>query len=382
MEMIIAIGQVLGIGAGVLLGLLIIQFVILLIWIAQHDQQTEGNHYFGLRREQRAQFKEKLRLQRRLLFPLTFLLPKLSSFRFENASFSNSGLAFPKGVCTPESIDAASKYEPQPEDVFVATQMRCGTTWMQYLVYEILCRGEGKLVENGQALYSISPWIESRRAVPLADAPLIGEAHSETADGVSKRRIIKTHLPGELCPFSTLAKYVYVTRDPGGCFASCLDFLRVSAGEMAPDLDAVREWFIDPDKMWWGGLPDHVAGWHKLHQEHPGNVYFVRFENLKSDVRPHIIGLNQFLDRPPLTADEVNKIESKCSFASMKSHSECFEMMPPSLFQSDQPTLVSGSARRNQDLNEEVRNSISSWYQKRLGELNSPLGQGTPTESR
>jgi hypothetical protein len=37
----------------------------------------------------------------------------------------------PLGVRTTETMQYAKNYKPEPIDVFVATQMKCGTTWMQ-----------------------------------------------------------------------------------------------------------------------------------------------------------------------------------------------------------------------------------------------------------
>ena len=58
-------------------------------------------------------------------------------------------------------------------------------------------------------------------SVALRDAPLVGE---------NPTRIIKTHLPTKLCPYSEQAKYIYVTRHPVSCFASIVDYNRTLLG--------------------------------------------------------------------------------------------------------------------------------------------------------
>ena len=95
-----------------------------------------------------------------LLSPILRLLG-LSKFKFENGSFTHDGVAGPKGTCSAASFARGVGYEPRAEDVFVVTQMKCGTTWMQHLVYEVLCRGQGDLVDTGTALYAVSAWLES-----------------------------------------------------------------------------------------------------------------------------------------------------------------------------------------------------------------------------
>jgi hypothetical protein len=126
-------------------------------------------------------------------------------------------------------FERANKYQPGPEDVFIATQMRCGTTWIQQVVYEIVNRGKGDLSDKGHGhLYAVSPWIDGINSVALEDAPLVGEKPT---------RIIKTHLPTMLCPYSEEAKYIYATRHPVSCFASIVDYNRTLLGPFMPELD-------------------------------------------------------------------------------------------------------------------------------------------------
>ena len=55
-------------------------------------------------------------------------------------------------------------------------------------------RGRGDLGDGGHIhMYATSPWIESAGSVRLEDAPRIGP---------EQRRIIKTHMPASLCPYS------------------------------------------------------------------------------------------------------------------------------------------------------------------------------------
>jgi hypothetical protein len=147
---------------------------------------------------------------------------------------------------------------PGEGDVFVASQMRCGTTWMQQIVYEILTGGRGDLGDAGhRSLAAISPWIDGGVSVPLERFPLIGER---------KARLIKTHLPADLCPYGEQARYIYVTRHPVACFASCVDFLTGQYGWLTPSRRDLLDWYCS-DRMWWRPWPDHVDGWWRWAQE-------------------------------------------------------------------------------------------------------------------
>ena len=106
----------------------------------------------------------------RLIRPaLELLVPLVRSRLFMMKKYR--GFSAPAVACTPKTFAFAHDYAPRPEDVFVATQMKCGTTWMQQIVYEAVCRGEGNLGDDGHRhMYATSPWIESQMSVSLANA--------------------------------------------------------------------------------------------------------------------------------------------------------------------------------------------------------------------
>jgi hypothetical protein len=201
---------------------------------------------------------------------------KLARVDFRRSRITYEGVSGPAGSCSKESFERGANYTPTAADIFVVTQMKCGTTWMQHLVYQVLHRGAGRLVEDGKTMYAVSPWLEGRKSVSLEDAPLVSP---------EQRRIIKTHFPVQLCPNAAAARYIYVARHPVSCFASCIDFVETNVGAMAPTLPAFEEWFCSPDLMWWGTWTDHVQGWWERAQQQD-NVLFVYFEDMKRDLAP------------------------------------------------------------------------------------------------
>src|SRR5262249_31445990 len=228
--------------------------------------------------------------------PILRIMGRLSRFTFAKASFQHRGVSGPKGTCSKESFERADTYQARPQDIFVATQMKCGTTWMQQVVYEVLRRGNGDLVETGAAMYGISPWLEARKSVPIDQAPLIGTERPS--------RIIKTHLPADLCPRSAESKYIYVVRHPVSCFASWIDFLATNTGPFMPGLGAVEEWFCSDQLMWWGTWPKHVTGWWEFSRG-SSNVLFLSFEEMKKDLPGVVRRVASFLGVKPLTEGEL-----------------------------------------------------------------------------
>jgi hypothetical protein len=329
------------------------------------DEQTVGLAYYGKPLAERNRFKEQLRTHARRLRPILALNAKLAKLDFARSRIQYKGVSGPAGSCSAATFEAAASYQPRPEDVFVVTQMKCGTTWMQNVVYEVLMRGQGNLVETGGAMYAISPWIEGRKSVPVDQAPLVGRERPS--------RIIKTHLPASLCPFDARAKYIYVARHPVSCFASCIDFVDTNVGGMAPDIPAFERWYTSPDLMWWGTWTDHVKGWWTRARQSPSNVLFVYFEDMKKDLATVVQQVAAFLGVAPLSASELAAVVHKCSFAYMQEHQDNFEMHPPHILQTNAELFVSGSADRYKNVPADVRERIAAWTVREMAGSDFPL---------
>lgn len=355
-----------GVGA---IGLFFVgQIVYLGVVLAQDERNRSGLSYYGLPPQSREDYKRKLRGQARRLRPITRLMGRLSGFTFERASFEHSGVRAPLGTCTEESFREGTTYEAGPRDVFVATQMKCGTTWMQHVVYEVLRRGDGDLVDTGTALYAVSPWLEAVTSVPVEEAPLIGSERPS--------RVIKTHLSTSLCPLSTESRYIYVARHPVSCFASCVDFIATNTGPLNPELGSVEDWYCS-DGMWFGSWPTHVSGWWEL-SEGQDNVLFVQFEEMKRDLPGVVRRVAEFMGVEILTETELGRVVEKCGFEYMQANKGAFEMHPPHLFATDAEHFVRGTVDRHKDVPDEVRRRVYAWCETRMSEGELPLDRLYP----
>ncbi len=344
------------IGLGALVVLWVGQMIHLNVVMTWEDQQTVGLGYYGLPPTERGAFKDRLRRHARLLSPILHLIGKTSKFTFAKASFEQDGLFGPRGTCDEESFARGFAYQTRPEDVFVVTQMKCGTTWMQHLVYEVLRRGSGDLVESGTALYAVSPWLEARKSVEVGEAPLIGQERPS--------RVIKTHLPVSHCPFDREARYIYVARQPVSCLASCADFIAANAGPLRPTIEDVEHWFTSED-MWWGPWPTHVAGWWEASQRED-NVLFLRFEDMKKDLAGVIRSVADFLGITTLQDDEIERVMHKCGFEYMRENNDAFEMHPPHILAVDGQMFVRGTADRHLDVAEDIGDRVLDWCREEL----------------
>ena len=226
--------------------------------------------YYGKSLAERRALKARIRRYSLPVMPFVRLLAIGIQKQAAMPGFEYEGVCGPPKVSSPAVFERASKYQPEPEDVFVATQMRCGTTWMQQLVYEIVNRGKGDLGDKGHGhLYAVCPGSTQSIACRWKTSPLVGE---------NPTRIIKTHLPTKLCPYSEQAKYIYVTRHPVSCFASIVDYNRTLLGPFMPELDKLVDWFCS-DRMYWLPWPEHVHGWWQWSQSRE-NVLFIHYEEM------------------------------------------------------------------------------------------------------
>jgi sulfotransferase family protein len=356
-----------------LLGVAFAFYVIMGVYLAMvlrwEDEQTVGLGYYGRPLAERQAFKQTLRRHARLLGPMLRLNARSNPFDFRKVSFLYKDVAGPLGSCSAETFAAAEGYRPRSGDIFVVTQMKCGTTWMQQVVYEVLHRGNGTLVATGSAMYAVAPWLEGRRSVPVADAPLLGTERPS--------RIIKTHLPAQLCPSAAEARYIYVARHPASCFASCIDFVVTNVGTWAPPLPAFEEWFRSPELMWWGTWPDHVSGWW-ARSRRDSNVLFVHFEDMKRDLAGVVRQVAEFLGVKPLDDDELGRVVERAGFDYMQRHQDNFEMHPPHILQTNAELFVRGTADRHKDVPADARQRILTWAAASIGGSGYPLARAYP----
>ncbi len=352
-----------------LLALLILCSLYFKWYFSWELRNRRGLNYYGKPLTERRAFKRKIKTHAIFLKPFIFLEAKLRRLKKNQdiASIEYKGVYGPSYSCSQESFQKASEYKPTEKDIFVVTQMRCGTTWMQQIIYQILTKGNGEFDDNDHLhLYAISPWIEALDSVSIENAPLIG---------LSSRRLIKTHMPISLCPYTEDSKYVYVARHPISCFRSIVDYFRLTAGPFAPPDSEIADWFCS-DRMWWLSWPEHIDGWWEFAQK-KRNILFLHFEEMKNDIGDIIHRVSEFLGET-LREDEIQRIIYKTSFEYMKKNEEFFEMVPPNLFTVNGSYFTSGKLDRYKDVSEENRKKILNFCKKRLANSSYPIEKFYP----
>jgi len=208
-------------------------------------------------------------------------------------------------------------FEPRPDDIFVCTPPKCGTTWTQTICVNLLW-------PDGDApgpVMQISPWIEAFFMGPPA------EMHARLA-GQDHRRVIKSHTPADGIPWYDEPRYIFVGRDGRDAFMSMINHVeRMKLTDMLneqairdgvppmPDYDgdphAYFEKWIEQETLFF----DVVASyWEERSRE---NLLFVHFNDLKRDLEGEMRRIAAYLGIE-VPEDRWPVIVERCTFEHMR----------------------------------------------------------------
>ncbi len=207
-------------------------------------------------------------------------------------------------------------FEPRPDDIFVCTPAKCGTTWMQTIVANLLWP-DG---EFPGPVFNICPWIEAK-FIP-AD-----KMHS-TLRAQTHRRAMKSHTPADGIPWYPQAKYITVARDGRDAFMSFTN--HVMRMKMTDMLNAQAEADGVPKMRKFDGVDYHgyfrdwlleksyfdVIASYWARREEP-NLLFVHYNNMKTDLEGEMRRVADFLGIT-LEASQWPAVVERCTFEGMR----------------------------------------------------------------
>ncbi|XP_049526811.1 sulfotransferase ssu-1 isoform X1 [Dermacentor silvarum] len=205
-----------------------------------------------------------------------------------------------------DAVRSTLAYKPRPGDLFIVSYPKCGTTWTQYIVYNILTDAEGP--KDDLELLLRLPFLEMQGGEAAAYAP--------------RPAAFKTHLPFDKNPYSLEAKYIYITRNPYDC---CVSFY-YHTRNMPPYLfehgtfDDFFELFLR-GRVDFGDYFENVLSWY-AHRNDP-NVLFLTYEELKRDTVSGVLRIAAFIGEEKHSKIKENpellsKILDRCSLQHMK----------------------------------------------------------------
>ena len=154
------------------------------------------------------------------------------------------------------------EYVPRPDDIFVVTYSRSGTTWMQMILYQLTTDGNMDFPH----IYEYCPWFE---------------ASLRSAGGFEGRpspRLFKSHLPYRRIPKGP-CKYIYVARNGKDVAVSYFHYYqthRAYQGTFAEFFDQFLAGKIPP-----GSWFEHVQDWWR-HRHDPNPTFPLRYRSKNS----------------------------------------------------------------------------------------------------
>ena len=215
----------------------------------------------------------------------------------------HDGFRMPKGFPV-EGFVSGLTYRARPEDIFVSTYPKCGTTWMQHIVHLVLQRGE--------------PLAADRR---LTEAiPHLEEVGSRFVETLPEPRVIKTHLPFAMTPWHPQARYVYVARNPFDCVVSFFHHTRgfPQHYDFADGtFDDYFECFL-AGEVDFGDYCENVGSWYARRDD--DNLLLLTYERMLADPRGALVAVGEFLGPRGAAVREAGVLDAilhHSSFAAM-----------------------------------------------------------------
>ncbi len=222
-------------------------------------------------------------------------------------------------ICERSSLEEVQSWEVRPDDIFVYTYPKSGTTWMQHIVLEILKRsGSVEYLSDSDLHLSFRfPNLESTWIHHISQSGLVKPGHVVLNECPSPR-LIKTHLPPCMMPCQLLEKrprVIYVSRNPRDVAVSYFHWHR--AAYFLPTYNSWDKFFEEfiQGKVINGCVFEHNLFWWKLRQE--PNVLFIRYEDMKKNLIDVVSRVANFLDRP-LSLAQVGEVCNTSTFSNMK----------------------------------------------------------------
>jgi hypothetical protein len=197
-------------------------------------------------------------------------------------------------------------FRPRPDDLYVVSYPRSGTTWMQFMLHRLVGRDDRDFAHISQ----VSPWFERSLAV--------GSMTAADFERFPSPRIMKSHLPYGWLPRA--GRYVYVWRDGRDVAVSYYHFYRSHLG-CRDDFTTFFQRFLLGDLQYCSWF-QHAADW--MAHANDSEVLVVHYDELHRD-RAAVLRRVAAHAGMAVSDDRIARVVAETSFEAMKRHESRFD---------------------------------------------------------
>lgn len=189
------------------------------------------------------------------------------------------------------------EFRPRPDDLWVVTYPRSGTTWSTYLLHLLLGRGS-----SFEHIEDVCPWFERSLAV--------GTRTARDFEDLASPRVFKTHLLPQWTPKA--GRFLYVRRNPVDVARSYHALYRDYLGYPG-SLPEFTERMLAGDVQY-GSWLSHVEAWSRAGVR---SIYTIRYEDLRAEPETTLAALGEYFEIP-CDAMAISEALKAASLANMR----------------------------------------------------------------
>lgn len=184
-----------------------------------------------------------------------------------------------------------ANFEVRPDDIWVVTFPKCGTTWTQEMVRMLHI----DLDYERAAQLRLEDWYVFFEGMSSIYDVFLPDVH-ERVGKLPSPRYLKSHLPIELLPksiWTVKPKIIFTSRNPKDTAVSLFHHYRNLHG-YTKDMDTFMNVFLGDETMY-SPFYEHVLNfWYSRHEP---NILFLTYEQMKLDMMAVLRKTQQFLGK-------------------------------------------------------------------------------------
>ena len=243
-------------------------------------------------------------------------------------------------ITSPRTVELCASLPLRPNDVFICSYPKSGTTWTQHIVLSLLVKSASKSRCSGAAVSDLEYQHVSDYA-PFYEVDAHWNPQTQNLNDTIQtnhnrlgRRVFNTHLRWNMLP-STMeegaqsgknAKFIYLLRDP---LDVCLSFYCHLSNQMEGGYDGTFQEFFDEwvnGDIAFGSYIDHIVSFAPAFVDagETREVLLISYEEMLSDLPSVVQKIAKFIEAD-VTLEDIEELLPTFSFGHMKKDLDRFQ---------------------------------------------------------